>query len=96
MRTACRTKRRLLAALLARLLGQGLVGLPPVAAQTATSGAADTRVLREAKAAADTSACRRTPPVDAEGYYRDWPEGCPLVYWTAATEPCGDGYDSLT
>ena len=58
MRTAC-TQRRLLAALLAQLLA-AQVGLPRAAAQTATSGAEDAGVLREAKAAADRSACTCT------------------------------------
>ena len=85
MGTTCTKRRRLLAVgLLARLLGQGLIGLPPAAAQTATSGAEDARVLREAKAAADTSACGSGP------YFR----ACPLGSWAADTEPCGDGYDS--
>ena len=50
------------------------------------SEAADKGVLLEAKAAADTSACRRLAgtPLDA---------GCPLASWTADTEPCGDGHD---
>eukprot|EP01045_Picozoa_sp_COSAG04_P018751 COSAG04_NODE_1759_length_5667_cov_2.268139_6_plen_322_part_00 len=91
MRTAC-TQRRLLAALLARLLA-AQVGLPRAAAQTATSGAEDKRVLREAKAAADTSAC--TCSIRACGYSsRNNP--CPLDSWTADTEPCGDGYRYYT
>ena len=54
---------------------------PPLAeAQMTTSGAEDADVLRQAKAAADTSACRNS--------------GCRLDSWTADTEPCGDGYDS--
>ena len=72
MRTAC-TQRRLLAALLARLLA-AQVGLPRAAAQTATSGAEDAGVLREAKAAADTSACT--------GAFFD---PCPLDSWTTDT-----------
>ena len=90
MRTAC-TERRLLAALLARLLGQGLVGLPPAAAQTSTSGAADAGVLREAKAAADTSACAVSGSCHFGTCDGDGP--CPLDSWTADTEPCGDGYN---
>ena len=61
---------------------------PPLAeAQTTTSGAEDAGVLREAKAAADTSAC-------------SWPDrtfhGCPLDSWAVDTEPCGNGYDSTS
>ena len=57
-----------------------------LATQTTTSGAEDAGVLREAKAAADTSACTGTEsPVFG-------PTPCPLHSWTADTEPCGDGY----
>ena len=59
----------------------GLLVVPPAAAQTTTSGAEDAAVMREAKAAADTSGC-------ATGAH------CLEVLnsWTAATGPCGDGY----
>ena len=40
-------------------------------------------MLREAKAAADTSACHGGI-------------ACPLDSWTPDTEPCGDGYDDST
>eukprot|EP01045_Picozoa_sp_COSAG04_P028379 COSAG04_NODE_4386_length_2126_cov_7.481993_3_plen_231_part_01 len=65
------------------------LGLPPplAEAQTTTSGAEDAGVLREVKAAADTSACTGG---DVTG--RQNP--CPLDSWTADTEPCGDGYNS--
>lgn len=66
---------------------------PPVAAQlaiqTTTSGAEDTAMLMEIEGAADTSACH-------DGIY-PYDEGpCPLDSWTAATEPCGDGWDSTS
>jgi len=60
--------------------------------QMAATGAQDTRVLREAKAAADTSACTCNEYLCGSGW-RDQP--CPLDSWTADTEPCGDGYDDL-
>ena len=63
--------------------------VPPAEAQTTTSGAEDAGVLREAKAAADTSACTST------GYGRPNSDApCPLDSWTADTEPCGDGWHS--
>ena len=74
--------------LLAVLLLCAAGGLPLAAAQkTTTSGAEDAAALREAKAAADTSACN---------YYGSTDGLCPLDSWTAGTEPCGDRYDSNT
>ena len=62
---------------------------PPLAeAQTATSGAEDARVLREAKAAADTSACNR---IGSSTY-----SACPLDSWTADTDPCSNGWETTT
>ena len=63
--------------------------LPLLAAQMTTSGAEDAAALREARTAADTSACTRKYTSDG------WVDGCALDSWTADTEPCGDGYDSL-
>ena len=74
--------------------------LPLLAAQMTASGAEDAGALREAKAAADTSACTcpgcrpgtcpvHWCPTDEEG-------PCPLDSWTADTEPCGDGYHDRT
>eukprot|EP01045_Picozoa_sp_COSAG04_P012206 COSAG04_NODE_814_length_10091_cov_7.591873_7_plen_241_part_00 len=65
------------------------LGLPPplAEAQATTSGAEDAGVLLEAKAAADTSACH--------GNTGGSSAPCPLDSWTADTEPCGDGHDSL-
>ena len=64
--------------------------LPLLAAQMTASGTDDAGALREAKAAADTSACTDSYYGDGRGRY-----GCPLDTWTADTEPCGDGHDSL-
>eukprot|EP01045_Picozoa_sp_COSAG04_P020727 COSAG04_NODE_2154_length_4676_cov_9.156859_4_plen_293_part_00 len=64
--------------------------LPLLAAQMTTSGVEDAGVLREAKAAADTSACTGWD----SRMYPDGSAPCPLDSWTADTEPCGDGYNS--
>ena len=66
-----------------------------VAAQVAAPGVDDAAALREARAAADTSACV-VLPFDAEGTFDKIGQAsraCPLDSWGAATEPCGDGYD---
>jgi hypothetical protein len=60
-----------------------------LAAQITTSGTEDAAALREAKAAADTSACLAW---DSET--REYTAPCALDTWTATTEPCGYGYNS--
>ena len=59
--------------------------LPPLAcAQLATTAAGDKAALLEAKGAAETSAC---------SYFSD-SGPCPLnVSWSAATQPCGAGWE---
>ena len=68
--------------LLAVLLLCAAGGLPLAEAQVTTSGEEDAAALREAKAAADTSACT--------GWYCCGTSACPLDSWNAATQPCGD------
>ena len=58
--------------------------LPLACAQVATTAAGDKAALLEAKGAAETSAC---------SYFSD-SGPCPLnVSWTAATQPCGVGWE---
>ena len=58
--------------------------LPLACAQLATTAAGDKAALLEAKAAAETSAC---------SYFSD-SGPCPLnVSWSAATQPCGVGWE---
>ena len=80
---------------LAQLLLLVACAAPLAAAQVTASGADDAAALREARAAADTSACIGLP-FDAEGTFDKIGQAsreCPLDSWGAATEPCGDGYD---
>eukprot|EP01045_Picozoa_sp_COSAG04_P026129 COSAG04_NODE_3565_length_2706_cov_4.255082_3_plen_192_part_01 len=73
--------------------GTGLCKGPDACAccgQPATSGAQDKRVLLEAKAAADTSACAGEYSLDGE-YVGSGNGPCPVDSWTPDTEPCGNG-----
>eukprot|EP01045_Picozoa_sp_COSAG04_P036045 COSAG04_NODE_8603_length_952_cov_1.852286_1_plen_189_part_01 len=68
----------------------------PPEAQATTSGPEDAGVLREANAAADTSACH-SEDMEYDIYndiYMYTSGTCPLDSWIAGTEPCGDGYNS--